>query len=271
MSRVFVSWEEAVLWLREQPDQQELVCACYYDDPLISAADRYYDSSEWREVRRLLEGAGKGTALDMGAGRGISSHALAKDGWHVTAMEPDSSAVVGAGAIRALAEEARLDITVVEEWGEKLPFPNASFDLVFCRQVLHHAADLGRFCREVSRVLKPGGTFLAIREHVISRKEDLGEFLQNHPLHRLYGGENAFLLKEYVTAMESAGIRLRHILNPYDSDINLFPDMRLQLKNSLARKLFLPNGKFLPDSVLHWFGNRIGTPGRLYSFMGEKA
>ena len=94
-----ISWEEAVLWLRNQPDQLPLVRAGFYDDPLIEAARRYRISTEWQTVRRYLP-AGQGRALDLGAGRGIASYALACEGWAVTAVEPDSSAIVGAGAIR---------------------------------------------------------------------------------------------------------------------------------------------------------------------------
>ena len=34
----FSSWEDAVAWLRRQPEQSQLIADCYYDDPLIDAA-----------------------------------------------------------------------------------------------------------------------------------------------------------------------------------------------------------------------------------------
>src|SRR6266550_6718648 len=115
------TWEGAVVWLRSQPTRRQLVLDAFYDDPLIAAADRYRDSGEWQAVRELLRGR-TGQALDVGAGRGIASYALARDGFEVTSLEPDPSAVVGAAAIRALAVEAALPIKVVEEFSERLPF-----------------------------------------------------------------------------------------------------------------------------------------------------
>jgi len=269
MSGAKVSWEDAVLWLRNQPDQHELVRACFYDDPLIDAAARYYESSEWAAVRTLLPRS-PGLALDLGAGRGISAYALARDGWQVTALEPDPSAIVGAGAIRTLCAEAGLGIEVIQEWGEQLPFADSTFDLVHCRQALHHARDLGQLCSEMGRVLKTGGRLIATREHVISRKEDLPRFLASHPLHHLYGGENAYQLSEYRNAIESAGVRLVKILNPLQSEINVFPESLQNMKRRIARRLAFPFPRLIPDFALRLAGDMMDHPGRLYSFVGEK-
>ena len=264
-----MTWEEAVIWLRSQPDQEQLVRDCFYDDPLLDAARRYYASDEWKAIRKFLPKT-RGRALDLGAGRGISSYALANDGWIVTALEPDRSPIVGSAAIRNLAAEAGVDITVAEDWGERLPFGDETFDLVFGRQVLHHARDLGTLCSEAHRVLKPGGLFMAVREHVIRRREDLQIFLDSHPLHRLYGGENAYLLGEYTSAIEGTDIQLLCVLNPLESDINLSPDSKAAFKARLAEKLKLPWPHLIPDKALALLGSFLRLPGGLFSFVGRR-
>lgn len=263
-----LTWEEAVETLRRDPAKHALVQACFYDDPLLAAARRFHASTEWLATRRWLPPPG-GRALDLGAGRGIASYALAADGFETIALEPDPSPVVGAGAIRRLALEASLPIVVVEEWGESLPFPDGGFDLVMCRQVLHHARNLDQLCREIGRVLRPGGLMMATREHVISRREDLPAFLASHPLHHLYGGENAFLLSEYESAIQQAGLNLEASLNPLESDINLFPMTREDHRRLLARRLFLPRS-LTSDRLMSFVGRRLNVPGRLYSFVARK-
>lgn len=279
-----MTWEEAVQWLRDQPDQQVLVRACYFDDPLLDAAERFWESEEWKGVDALLPSV-HGKALDLGAGRGISSYALARDGWSVTALEPDPSNLVGAGAIRLLAAQSRLDISVVTEYSEKLPFPDNSFDVVNCRQVLHHARDLPQTCREIFRVLKLGGVMVATREHVISKHQDLEIFLETHSLHKFYGGENAFLLDEYLSAMRSAGMYVQRALAPRDSPINYFP-MTLEqwfthctlpvaalIGRSITNVLFSQShmlGRVLIKWLVAALNRRDQTPGRLYSFVAVK-
>lgn len=279
--KAFSSWEDAVAWLRQQSDQGQLVADCYYDDPLIGAADRYWNSEEWQAVRAKLANR-SGSALDVGAGRGIASYALAREGFAVTALEPDSSELVGAGAIRKLAAESVLPIQVVEEFSERLPFTDGTFDVVFARAVLHHTRDLEAACREFYRVLKPGGLFLAIREHVISSPADLPRFLEQHPLHRLYGGEHAFLLKEYVAALRMAGFANLDVVSPWHSPLNFAPYTLNSLKDELAQLagsrhpglyrvvralIGMPGIWRLCRGILKRIDHR---PGRLYSFVAER-
>ena len=276
-----MGWEHAVQWLRSQPDHAQLVSECYYDDPLLFACERYWRSEEWREVSRFITRR-TGAALDMGAGRGIASYALARDGFDVTALEPNPSGLVGAGAIRELSTQNNLRIRVVEERSEKLGFTNREFDLVFARAVLHHTNDLNTACREVFRVLKSGGLFIAVREHVISQPEDLTRFLDNHPLHRLYGGEHAFLLEDYINAICDAGLTMNKVFSPWATAINYFPRTLATLKDEVLDTVVGRNnsiGKILRASLDFpgiWPMARRALelvdrrPGRLYSFIAQK-
>lgn len=284
MSGNSLTWEQAVLWLRSQPDQQELVRACYYDDPLFDAAIRFEASDEWQAVLEFLPKS-KGTVLDLGAGRGISSYALAKASWWVTALEPDPSSNVGREAIRTLAEQTRLPIRPLAGYAEKIPCSDKQFDLVYGRQIMHHAIDLRTMCNEVFRVLKPGGLFIATREHVISKKADLSIFLANHPLHHLYGGENAYLLDEYLNALNQSGLKIKRVFGPMETVINYFPVTPSRWRNRIQSPIINHLGSritaILLANVLPWskiinlyLAKRLDKqnqdPGRLYSFVAIK-
>jgi len=276
----FCSWEDAVEWLISQPDYKDLVKACYYDRPLIDAAERFYQSEEWKATQELLP-APPGKALDIGAGNGIASYALATNGWETTAIEPDKSEMVGTGAIKRLAKETCLNINVVEDFGENLPFADNSFDLIYARQVLHHARDLKMFCKELYRVLKISGVLIACREHVISSLDQLSTFQERHPLHVLYGGENAYTLKEYKGALKDAGFILKKVLGPFDSSINYAPFTKISIREEIIKRLKkVPGGKGLAKFIfhdafyylsLHLLSLIDRRPGRLFTFLAIKS
>lgn len=274
------TWEQAVNWLRSQPQQQALVKYCYYDDPIESAAERFSSSQEWLAVEKLLQGHLRGKVLDLGAGRGISSYAFAKAGCSVIALEPNPSALVGAKAIQSLIDKTGVAIQTVQEYGETLPFAVDTFDIVYGRAVLHHARDLGKLCLEAARVLKPGGVFIATREHIISRQEDLPTFLQSHPLHNLYGGENAYLLSEYTGAIKQARLKLKKIIAPYQSVVNYAPMTEQEFQAKLSASLAAYCGSRLAiaiatnqtmQNLYGWLlSQKSNYPGRHYSFLAVK-
>jgi len=152
MTISLLSWEDAVRWYRDQPGNEAEVRDNYFDLPVLQAAERYAKSEEFAEVLRLLGAGENRRILEPGAGNGIASFALARSGWVVTALEPDESAEVGAGAIREIVEQTGLPINVVQEFGELLPFEDESFDAIHARQVLHHASD---HCRDLAETCGP--------------------------------------------------------------------------------------------------------------------
>ncbi|MBG0799950.1 class I SAM-dependent methyltransferase [Methylocystis sp. H4A] len=272
-----MTWEDAVRSLIDDPAQKDLVDACYYDPPLSAAAARYAASPEWTEVRRLC-GPARGIAVDIGAGNGIVSYALARDGWTVVAVEPDPSALVGAGAIRRLAGETGLSIDVRAGAGESLPLGDDEVAVIVARQVLHHARDLAGFAREIARVLAPGGVLVTLRDHVVDGQEQLQEFFATHPLHRVYGGENAFSRAEYRTALTSAGLTIEREFRSFDSVVNYAPYTRESLRAEISRRLGPLSGVAgaalsvppIFDAALRVLSIVDHRPGRLISFLCRK-
>lgn len=235
--------DELVAWLRSQPDQAAFLRACYQDQPEVDAAERFLGSQEWEAVLGLLPPPG-GRALDLGGGNGIASYALARSGWEVVAAEPSSSSVTGGRAIYDLLQVAGLPPAVVAAVGERLPFPDATFDVVYSRQVLHHVGDRVALCREVRRVLRHDGTYLACAEHVVSNERQRERFLSEHPMNRFTLDEDAFRLSHYRSAFTDGGLDLVGVLRPFGSSINIAPNTRESLRVELERRLTrLPAGR----------------------------
>jgi SAM-dependent methyltransferase len=232
-----MTWEQAVDWYRSSAENTQGVVFNYFDLPVVDAANRFWHSEEFAACLSMVRAAGgHGKILDLGAGNGIASYAWAMEGFEVTALEPDRSDTVGCGAIQNLAEECGLNISVVAETSHPLPFPDAAFDVVYARQVLHHLPNLKMGIAELHRLLKPRGLLLSTRDHVVRNREELDIFLSAHALHRHYGGENAFSLEEYRDAFRQAGFRDLTELGHFESVINFYPGSEADRKAWIAER-----------------------------------
>jgi SAM-dependent methyltransferase len=275
--------EDVVQLFRSQPERRETVHQAYWDEDVLAAGERFWSGEEFAAVLRLLAQWLPGRSLrilDLGAGVGFASYAFAREGHQVIAVEPDPSPVVGRGAFEELAARSGLPMRCVPGVGENLPPEAAGVDLVYTRQVLHHASDLHRMMGEAFRMLRPGGFVLATREHVVSREDDLPRFLDRHETHRYLQNEHAYLLQEYLDAFRAAGFRVRRVLGPADSSINRYPQSDLEFRRACARSL----ARLLPGAAAErlcesapllrlyarWVSWREDTPGRLYSFLLQR-
>lgn len=129
--------------------------------------------------------------LDVGCGPGSITNGFAK-------YVPDGS-VVGVDVSETVLDQAKSQVKegaenvgkVTYQVGnitDGLPFPDGSFDVVFCHQFLIHLPDPVSAMREMRRVCKPGGM-------VACREGDFG-LVAFHPHHR--GTE---LYREYYIKM----------------------------------------------------------------------
>jgi SAM-dependent methyltransferase len=95
-------------------------------------------------------------SLEIGAGTGYFSLNMLQAGVVAHAVCTDISTGM-LDVLRANARRLELDVEAVACDAEELPFPDASFDLVFGHAVLHHIPNLDRAFSELRRVLRPGG------------------------------------------------------------------------------------------------------------------
>lgn len=124
-----------------------------YDERCISyAADRF---------RAVAGGDGwpYGRALELGCGTGFFLLNLMQAGVAARGSVTDLSPGMVAAALRN-AEGLGLDVDGRVADAERIPYEDATFDLVVGHAVLHHIPDVERALREVLRVLRPGGRFV---------------------------------------------------------------------------------------------------------------
>jgi SAM-dependent methyltransferase len=99
------------------------------------------------EIERVIPFFRSGARiLEIGAGTGQQARELSQRGFGVEAIEIPSSGY----------REARI-FPVTDYDGRHIPFPDASFDIVFSSNVLEHVPDLPDLDREIRRVLRPDG------------------------------------------------------------------------------------------------------------------
>jgi len=90
---------------------------------------------------------------DLGAGTGRASIAMARLGWHVTAVEPTAPMLE---AMRAAVSDSGTDIATIEASAEATGLPDASVDLVTAAQAFHWF-DETRAVPELARIIRSGG------------------------------------------------------------------------------------------------------------------
>ena len=119
------------------------------------AAARGLPSFVWRagqerrfEIVRRWARLNAQRVLDVGCGVGMYTAAFLRETPHVFGVEIECER----------AQEARERAAgVVQSPGERLPFPDATFDVVFSHEVLEHVADDRACVAEIVRVTRPGG------------------------------------------------------------------------------------------------------------------
>ncbi len=118
---------------------------------LTAKSDFVHEMVRWGGLDQLPPGT---TVLDVGCGIGGSSRILAKDyGFTVTGITISPEQVRRAQELTP----GQLKVQFVVGDALAMPFPDASFDVVWSIEAGPHMPDKALFAKELMRVLKPGG------------------------------------------------------------------------------------------------------------------
>jgi len=204
--------------------------------------------------------------LDIGCGGGFLTEEIAKFGIDATGLDPSASSLQAA---RNHAKILNLSINYQEGVGEKIDYPEDSFDMVFCLDVLEHVRDFKKIIDEVSRVLVPGGLFFfeTINRTFLSYFIVIFLF-QNFPLTRLLP-QNVHKWKYFIRPKE-----MKQVLR--DSSIELcdmqgvMPGYNFAYNLLLFRRMLAKNISF-KDLCSHFRCHESAYKGLCYIGYGRKA
>lgn len=186
-----------------RPSLGERIGAAFFDRMTRSREQRWFGIRR----RRLLESA-RGSVLDVGAGTGAN---LPHYPWgrvdRLVLLDVGRGMLARAGR-KAVAAERQVELRQAS--AEHLPFPDASFDTVVFTHSLCTVPDPARALREAHRVLRPGGTLLAL-EHVRAPDPDLAGWQDRlTPLWKMVVG-GCHLNRDTRHAIEAAGFSLEKV------------------------------------------------------------
>ena len=144
-------------------------------------------------TQQVLDRLPRGThakCLDLGCGQGNTTRLLSR--------ALGATECIGVEFDAALVDYASAQLNpagVSFQQGDvtKLPFPDASFDVVFCRYLLVHVPDPMRGVREMMRVVRPGGYVIAYEPDLVaefSEPASTGLPLINRVWHGLFANPN---------------------------------------------------------------------------------
>jgi SAM-dependent methyltransferase len=102
--------------------------------------------------------------LDIGCSAGIVTREIARSARFVAGIDIDEAALEFAGRSGGTAHFAAAS-------GDRLPFPDHSFDAVVCNHVYEHVPDASALMREIARVLRLGGACYFAAGHVLQLVE----------------------------------------------------------------------------------------------------
>jgi SAM-dependent methyltransferase len=139
---------------RERRFHDGWACETAAAEVRVRAAFEAITAPENRLILELMGDLREKRVLDLGSGLGEAATYFALQGARVTAtdLSPEMCALA-----RETARRHGVALDTIATAVERLEVPEASFDLAYGANLLHHVSDLDRTLAAVARVLRPGG------------------------------------------------------------------------------------------------------------------
>lgn len=167
--------------------------------------------SQGADLARIAEVAAAtrpARAIDLGCGGGHVTYAMAPHAQHTVAC--DLSAEMLAAVRDTAAKRGFANVETVRSSVEKLPFEDASFDMLGCRYSAHHWQDVDAGLREGRRVLKPGAPALFV-DCIAQGSPLLDTHLQSVELLRDTSHVRDYSEAEWRRKLEAAGFAVKQV------------------------------------------------------------
>lgn len=183
-------------------------------DQFARTAQAYVESrnhAAGSDLRRLVELAAPTSddfALDVSTGGGHTALALAPYVRRVLASDLTPAMLAAAHAF--LRERGVTNAGFVIADAEHLPFLDATFDLVTVRIAPHHYADIHAACRELARVLVPGGRLVLI-DNVAPEDPALDAFMNDIEVRRDPSHVRNYTTTEWRRMLADAGLPVTNV------------------------------------------------------------
>ena len=209
--------------------------------------DQYHFEKLHHLVRLVDFNAYRGKrVLEVGCGAGTDLVRFAKGGAIVTGVDLSSSAIALA---RENFEQQGLSADLREADGERLPFADGSFDLVYAHGVIQYTPDTERIVEECRRVLTPGGEAVFQAYNRVSWLNALSK-LMKVPLEH----EGAPVLKKFSAAEFRALLRGFRDVRIVEERFPVKSRLHGGWKGTMFNTFFVGTFNALPRSLVRRFG-----------------
>ncbi len=161
IGNVNVLWRQSAFWPGGFCVAEGILMVLYAKWGKFRHRDRMLNMVRWRGDEQVLDvGTGRGLLLIGAARRLTSGKGTGVDVWSAKDLSGNS---LERTQTNVAVEGVKEKVDLKSDDARKLSFPDASFDVVLSNLCIHNIPDgegRAQACREIARVLKPGGTAL---------------------------------------------------------------------------------------------------------------